>query len=57
MSILFFMYSLRGKSRDETHHSVNKMETKTSICFVNGNAHFSGFDGDVGGKCLSIHFN
>lgn len=51
------MYSLRGKSRDETHHSVNKMETKTSIRFVNGNAHFSGFDGDVGGECLSIHFN
>lgn len=42
------MYSLRGRSRDETQHSVNKMQAKTSICSVNGNAHFSGSDGDVG---------
>lgn len=57
MLILFFMYFLRGKSRDEMYYFVNKMEIKMSICFVNGNVYFSGFDGDVGGKCLSIYFN
>lgn len=51
------MYFLRGKSIDEMYYFVNKMEIKMSICFVNGNVYFSGFDGDVGGKCLSIYFN